>query len=63
MNNFPFFKVTMDQIDLQILQNAKKKQQNVSLYMVMVSVEVATNADVDQVTEGQIMYEGHTLVK
>ena len=63
MNNFPFLKVTMDQIDLQILQNAKKKQQNVSLYMVMVSVEVATNADVDQVTEGQIMYEGHTLVK
>ena len=53
----------MVQIDLQILQNAKKKQQNVSLYMVMVSVEVATNADVDQVTEGQIMCEGHTLVK
>ena len=63
MNNIPFLKVTMDQIDLQTLQNAKKKQQNVSPYMVMVSVEVATNADVDQVTEGQIMYEGHTLVK
>ena len=53
----------MDQIDLQTLQNANKKQQNVSLYMVMVSVEVATNADVDQVTEDQIMYEGLTLVK